>query len=194
MINLPLWVLPEKFPSVYESESATALEMTSKLYGSMRDLVDDYNSFVKRVETLANQFEEGTNKDVETFKVALRQEFQDFIDVVELKLMSQDRNITKATNEQNKRINESIEYIRVHLSETINNTIEQMRENGELYEDVLGAFEEVKDFISTYRLNLIYDEVNESLLVTLTSDTTAFDKELVSEYNSETEDLTFTLE
>ena len=194
MINLPLWVLPEKVPSVYESESATALEMTSKLYGSMRDLVDDYNSFVKRVETLANQFEEGTNKDVETFKVALRQEFQDFIDVVELKLMSQDRNITKATNEQNKRINESIEYIRVHLSETINNTIEQMRENGELYEDVLGAFEEVKDFISTYRLNLIYDEVNESLLVTLTSDTTAFDKELVSEYNSETEDLTFTLE
>ena len=194
MINLPKWVLPDKFPSIYESESATALEMTSKLYGSMGELVNDYNAFVERIEKLANQFEEDTNSDVELFKIALRQEFQDFIDIIELKIKSQDKNIKETTTDQNRRIDESIQYIRNHLSETVNNTIDQMRENGELYEDILGAFEEVKDFISTYRLNLIYDEVNESLLVTLTNDTTAFDKELVSEYNSETEDLTFTLE
>ena len=43
---LPRWVLPPTLPSVYDSESATTLEMTSKLYGAMSKMVEDYNSFV----------------------------------------------------------------------------------------------------------------------------------------------------
>ena len=90
MINLPLWVLPEKFPSIYDSESATAIEMVGKVYAKMRELVDSYNEFANEVNVEINQFVAQGEYDKETFKVAMSQRFQDFIDAVELKLKTDD--------------------------------------------------------------------------------------------------------
>lgn len=98
MQRLPHWVLPDKFPALYDTESATAIEMTAKLYGAMNGLIDEYNKFVDGVNAEIEKFESDTNKDNDTFKIAMAQQFQDFIDVVELKLQSQDKEIEDAFN------------------------------------------------------------------------------------------------
>lgn len=96
MIRLPKWVLTNPRPSIYDSESATAIEMTAKLYQAMNDMVDEYNKFVENVENNISQFEKETNEDIQTFTVSLRQEFEDFIGVIEMKMQEQDKNIQNA--------------------------------------------------------------------------------------------------
>ncbi len=86
MINLPNWRLTSRFPAFLDSESGTAIEMTSKVYGAMQELINEYNAFATEMEQKINDFEFTTKEDIETFKTSMRQEFQDFIDVVELKL------------------------------------------------------------------------------------------------------------
>lgn len=86
MIRLPKWVLTNPRPSVYDSESATAIEQTAKLYGAMQELIDDYNKFVEGVNNSMREFESNASKNYEEFTVGLRQEFQDFIDAVEIKI------------------------------------------------------------------------------------------------------------
>ena len=83
MYKLPHWVLPDKFPAFYESESATVLEMTAKLYKSMSDLVDEYNKFADDVNKDIEMFMSSTTQNLENFKSALQEEFQDFINDVE---------------------------------------------------------------------------------------------------------------
>lgn len=86
MINLPKWRLTSKYPAFLDSESGTAIEQTAKVYGAMQELIDEYNAFVQEMETRINEFESTTNEDLETFKTSMRQEFQDFIDTVDMKL------------------------------------------------------------------------------------------------------------
>lgn len=119
MINLPLWVLNEKFPSIYDSESATAIEMTSKLYGAMREIVNEYNSFATEWNQKINEFMDSTDKDFELFRVSMRQEFQDFIDIINLKYQGQERIIE-----------ESILDIKTNLSSSILELTNEMLNSG----------------------------------------------------------------
>ena len=105
MIQLPRWVLTSKNPAFYESESATSIEMVAKLYGAMQTLIDEYNGFAERTEQAINSFMTDATADRETFEVAMRQEFQDFIDVVEL------------------RINAAEQYMKDNLSESLTQII-----------------------------------------------------------------------
>ena len=86
MQMLPKWVLPPSLPAVYDFESATALEMTAKIYGAMRTLIEEYNKFADTVNANIKEHQEKTDSEAELFGTGLRQEFQDFIDVVELEL------------------------------------------------------------------------------------------------------------
>lgn len=86
MINLPKWRLTHPFPAFYDSESGSAIEQTAKVYGAMQELIEDYNAFTESIEKQINEFTAETKEDQETFRTSLRQEFQDFIDTVELKL------------------------------------------------------------------------------------------------------------
>ena len=83
---LPKLNLQNTIPSFYDTESVTVLELTSKLYGAMNELIKDYNNFVEETNNKITEFTEGTNENLETFETAMRQEFQDFIDVVNLKI------------------------------------------------------------------------------------------------------------
>jgi len=87
MINkLPNWILNSNQPSFYESESATAIEMSARLHGKMNEVIDEVN----RTEEDNTRFKEETTQANEewreTAESAMRQEFQDFIDVVDLKM------------------------------------------------------------------------------------------------------------
>lgn len=86
---LPKWVLPPTMPSVYESESFTALEMVAKVYGAMNELITEYNKFVDSVNKKIETFTAETKEQQELFALDLRQEFQDFIDIISLTVTNQ---------------------------------------------------------------------------------------------------------
>lgn len=161
MYTLPLWVLPNSKPGFYDTESATAIEQTAKLYRAMQDLIEEYNSFATRVNEEIEKFMSGTEKDYDVFKVALRQEFQDFIDVIELKYKNQDQIINDAvtkidTNnnvlktylnaqieEQNRIINDAVNYMKTNIMDAIADVLKDMRDSGELTDAVYEAFDNV---------------------------------------------------
>ena len=51
----------------------------------MNQLIDEYNGFTDELEKSFEEFKNAHDGDDELFRVGLRQEFQDFIDVVDLK-------------------------------------------------------------------------------------------------------------
>lgn len=83
---LPRWNLHQNRPTFYDTDSVTMLELAGRMHGSMNELITDYNSFVDNVNKIITEFVNNTEKKNEVFETALRQEFQDFIDIVDLKL------------------------------------------------------------------------------------------------------------
>lgn len=132
MKKLPHWCITDKHPALYDTESATAIEMTAKLYGAMNELISDYNKFVDGINENIDDFEKGILKDAEEFRVAMRQEFEDFIDVVELKLQSQDKEIADA-----------IKYMKNNLEEGINKVVSDMIESGEFNDAIISSLTEI---------------------------------------------------
>lgn len=98
MNRLPKWVLTNKYPAFYDTESASVIEQTAKVYGAMNTLIDEYNAFVDSVNENMATFEAEEIQKFEEFAVGLRQEFQDFIDVVDMKVQEQDQKIAAAEN------------------------------------------------------------------------------------------------
>lgn len=86
MKQLPLWVLNEKFPSFYDMESKTVIEQTARVYGAMRSLIEEYNKMISDLNGNLDDFEKLSGTQYETFAMGLRQEFQDFIDIVNLQI------------------------------------------------------------------------------------------------------------
>jgi hypothetical protein len=86
--RLPAWCIINKFPAFYDIESATAIEQTARIYGKMNELVESYNKFATELTDTVNHFIDETESDCEVFKIAIRQEFQDFINVIDLKVQA----------------------------------------------------------------------------------------------------------
>lgn len=163
---LPLWVLTDTHPAFYDSESATALEQTAKIYGAMNQLISEYNSFVDSTNEKIKKFIEKTEEDYEIFKVSMRQEFQDFIDVIDLKIKEQD-DIIKKFNEdakkeydnftnsvlgliknQDKIIADAVDYMKNNITATTTDIINESIRNGKI------------------SIEFIYDSETESLNIT----------------------------
>lgn len=94
MINLlPKWYLHKNRPTFYDMDAGTMLELASTLHGKMNEVIDDYNQHRENVNKIITDFITGQEKDREIFEKALRQEFQDFIDVINLKYDAQEGRI-----------------------------------------------------------------------------------------------------
>ena len=83
---LPEWVLPPTLPAVYDCESSTALEMVSKLYGAVNELITEYN---KTVEQL-NGFQEEEKAAREEFELKITKVIRQFICDIERKFVDLD--------------------------------------------------------------------------------------------------------
>lgn len=70
---LPRWVLPPTLPSIYESESATALEMVAKIYGAMSEMIADYNSFVDEINAEIRTFTSSSSAEIDNFRKYVEQ-------------------------------------------------------------------------------------------------------------------------
>lgn len=91
---LPRWNLNPNRSSFYDRDAGTLLELASKLHASMNELIEDYNNFVESVTNNINEFEADAANDINLLKTGLRQEFQDFIDTVDLKIQHIETNVS----------------------------------------------------------------------------------------------------
>lgn len=156
--KLPKWCITDKFPTFYDTESATAIEQTAKLYGAVNEIIEDYNKFVDDTNKVIEDFEAGIIKDVDEFKVAMSQQFQDFIDVVELKIANQDKNIEDTLNQMK---NEFMDYVTnindeilVNIDNKINDEV-SARTQGDL-----AVKEELTTLLNDHNHNEEYANIN----------------------------------
>lgn len=103
MKSLPHWSLTGKHPAFYDTESATAIEQTAKIYGAMQTLIDEYNKFVDELNTNIQNFEESTNKDVEDFKECITNTMRKYIETLDTK------------------VDNAVSYMKTNLRETAEN-------------------------------------------------------------------------
>lgn len=132
MYTLPLWVLPNSKPGFYDTESATAIEQTAKVYKAMQDLINEYNLFATNVNKIIEEFISGSREEYDTFKVAIRQEFQDFIDAIDLKIAEQDKIISDKSKELDGKytaFTNSIQKIQKAFKTEIENAISLFEQN-----------------------------------------------------------------
>lgn len=92
---LPKWVLPPTLPSVYDSESFTALEMVSKLYGAVNELITQYNNTVEQL----NGFQEEEKAAREEFELKLTKVVKQFICETESKFTDLEAIAAQVVNE-----------------------------------------------------------------------------------------------
>lgn len=96
MQRLPIWVLNHRFPSVYDSESKTAIEQTARVYGAMQDLIDEYNKFAETTNKALEMFETDMVDSNSKFKKEICSIVENYITSIDAKLSSFDRKINEA--------------------------------------------------------------------------------------------------
>ena len=69
---LPRWVLPS-VSSIYDLESTTISEMVPKLYGVIKNLVEDYNKLVDEINEEIRSFTGSTNEEIANFKQSIEE-------------------------------------------------------------------------------------------------------------------------
>lgn len=85
---LPKWIMQDTQPAIYDAESVTAIEGVAKLHAAMQTLIKEYNTLVDDINGQFEQIVSSYEGDQKEYETAMRQEFQDFIDVVNMKLES----------------------------------------------------------------------------------------------------------
>ena len=180
---LPHWVLPDTLPSVYDTQSGTALEMVAKVYGAMRTLQTEYNSMVDEINKTIIDFKNGVIQDQECFKNEINKIVHDYIILIDSKIAHQDRVIE-----------ENIIYIKENLGAEVTRVIGEMKDSGELEEIVADAFDSLSTKVSTLENDVSTLKKTSSNLVERVNDidprvTTLENKILVCEYDSSTEAL-----
>lgn len=113
--KLPRWAISDTFPAFHDVESLSAIEMTARLYGAMNEMVKEYNKFVEDLEIFVNEHEQKTDAQLEDIQTAIAQKFKDFIDIIELKVKNQDREIQNG-----------IRFMKSNIIETTQQMLEEM--------------------------------------------------------------------
>ena len=139
--KLPHWVLIEKFPAFNDFESLTAIEQTARIYGKMNELIESYNEYVTKVNTVIEDYELDKYKEVSEFICRISCLTDNYINTVDMKIAHQDRQISEIYD---------------RFSEDVTNTlkllISDLKSSGELdnaiYESLDNINEKVDGFIS----------------------------------------------
>lgn len=133
---LPKWHLMPNRPSFYDTDSKTLLELASVLHASMNSLITDYNKFVEAVNNNLTDFTARTEENQKNFEVGLRQEFQEFINIVDLKISGLNHDFEGFTNNVNSSISEQNNKIAGMIANQIpitQNIINDAIKDGTLY-------------------------------------------------------------
>lgn len=136
------YLLNRTSPAFDDKESLTAVDLVSKNTSKVNEIVDLINKFTTEIDTFVKEFANETNKDYEAFKVSVNQKIVDFIETVDLKLASQD-----------KEIDESVKYIKENLGEylisVVGPTLQELVDEGMLDGVVLQVFNTIQERLTT---------------------------------------------
>lgn len=164
MNKLPKWFLTSGLPAFRDGESSTALEQTYKVYQAMQNLIEEYNQFVDHYNEEWSQFVAKYNGDIEVFTLAMRQEFQDFIDVVDLKLATIEETIGDGLNIDG--LTQDVELLKSQMAELQTKVNEEIstqldaletKVNSEIATQIAGAKTYTDEQISALRNEIILD-------------------------------------
>lgn len=125
MKKLPIWTRPATLPAFHDGESASVIEQTYKLYNAMQELITEYNAFAEEVNQKISDHEAKYNADMEIFTTSLRQEFQDFIDVVELKIADLEQEYKDMVTEYENNIKTYINQFTSNIEASFEQAIQQ---------------------------------------------------------------------
>lgn len=139
MMNLPKWIIPDKFPALYDLESATAVEMVAKLYGSMQTLISEYNDYVSALNKNIDTYEADLTKANDDFKRTMEMFVNNFIECVDVKIDKQDAEVVKAIN-----------YMTTNLSVSISEAIDEMFASGKIDEEIARQLAVLNNRINTF--------------------------------------------
>lgn len=127
---LPKWNLRNNAPSFYSTDAVTMLELAARLHASMNKLIDDYNERSEALEARLTEFETGAREDMETHETSIRQEFQDFIDIVNLKVLDVEQAIENLSDQianiSSEKIKEEVMTEITPMFEEINNNFQML--------------------------------------------------------------------
>lgn len=119
--HLPKWILTDKQPAFYDTESGTTLQQTAKLYGKMQELITLYNEFITKVNKYISDFEDGIITDFEEFRNCIIKTMNDYIETIDTKI-----------NLQDTKINDAIEYMKDNIVATATDLFNQALQNGDI--------------------------------------------------------------
>lgn len=129
---LPPIALTNLQPAFYDVESVTAIEMVSKLYAYLQNMVNDYNAFVTEVNTEIENFENDTNRNIDCFTSCIKQLMLNYIESVDMKIALQDKTIADSIDDQNEVIANAVDYMKNNIVQTATNVVNQAIENGDI--------------------------------------------------------------
>lgn len=135
---LPKWALTNLSPAFYDCESGSAIQQTAKVYGAMNELIEEYNNFVDEINKNITDFENGVISSNDEFKTCITNLIENYIKTIDLKIQMQDQDIEEA-----------VSFFKTNLSESLEQIIAEMRESGELSEDILNALGGLNSSLTT---------------------------------------------
>ena len=95
---LPPIALTNLQPAFYDVESVTAVQMVSKFYAYLQDMVNDYNSFITEVNQEIENFERDIDHRVDRFTCCIKNLMDNYIQSIDMKIDLQDTKIAEAVD------------------------------------------------------------------------------------------------
>lgn len=101
---LPHWCLTDLQPAFYDTESGSVLQLLSRIYPKIEELIANYNSFVDEINRYINEFETGMIADFDCFKNCIIKTMNEYIETIDTKINLQDTRIGEAIERQDQAI------------------------------------------------------------------------------------------
>ena len=169
---LPAWVLPPTLPSIYESESATALEMVAKVYGATKQMVEDYNKFADEI-----------NKEISEFTSSSAAEIQNFKDYVERRLACQFNAMETRIAELHTQNRKYLEGRASQIEQNFTGVNEQFQQS------FIAQMEQIRADLTAYMDNLVVENVTSTAQQLINDAMAAGNITITEVYDEETESL-----
>lgn len=153
---LPSWVLVNRFPAFYDSDSLTATEQTARVYAKVQELVDSYNKYVEQINSELMELDSETDKELNCVIKSIMNLTSDYIATVDLKLAHMDR-----------KLDENYLAFTDHVLQTISDMIVQLKESGELDQAILLAVGDLETQFTN--ISAEWDSMKTAITASMTS-------------------------
>ena len=130
--GLPKWIPSQIVPHLFDLESLTNIEMIRRMRTIVNDVCKQSNDFVEYVVEYINAYRIADINDMHHFRKKMDEIVAEYMKTMDKKLLSQDVEIT-----------DTIMYIKDHIVEYVQSTVQSMFNEGLLDDAVLNAVNQI---------------------------------------------------